>query len=146
MTSTGTILIVDDNRDDVVLLLRVLKQLRVINPIVTCEGADQAIQHLETHDLPRIMLLDLKMPGKDGFYVLNQVRTHPEWKDLTVIVLTTSSDIQDIVLAYEVGANSFVTKPFDLVEFREIISAIYQFWVIRNQPPPKRARVVEKPF
>jgi CheY-like chemotaxis protein len=145
MPPPGTILIVDDSRDDVDLLLRTFEKLGIGNPVHACEGADSALAYLETHELPAIMLLDLKMPIRDGFYVLHQVKTRPEWKDLIVIVLTTSSDLGDIRMSYELGANSFLTKPFDLTEFRLMVSAFHQYWVLQNKAAPKRGRTIDKP-
>ena len=145
MPSSGTILVVDDNRDDISLLLRSFKQVGIENPVKACWGADEAIEFLHTQELPALVLLDLKMPLKDGFYVLNRIRSNPDWKDLIVIVLTTSSDVADIRLAYELGANSFLTKPFNLNEFRDMVTAFHKYWVLQNQPVPKRGRVIEPP-
>src|SRR5688572_5459976 len=122
MGSNGTILLVDDSPDDLQLLTRTFDQLGVQNPVETCSSADEAIAYLEIQPLPTVMLLDLKMPVHDGFYVLRRVKSSPVWKDLVVIVLTMSSDIYDIRLAYELGANSFLTKPVNLTEFRDMIS------------------------
>jgi CheY-like chemotaxis protein len=91
------------------------------------------------------MLLDLKMPAKDGFYVLRKVKTDPLLRDLIVIVLTTSSDMMDIRVAYQLGANSFLTKPLDLAEFREMIKAFHQYWIIHAKPAPPEGRVIPKP-
>ena len=121
MAAHGTILVVEDSENDIDLLLRTFKQVGVANPIDVCQSADEAEQYLQNNELPSVMLLDLKMPARDGFYVLRKVKTNPLLRDLIVIVLTTSSDIMDIRLAYELGANSFLTKPLDLAEFREMI-------------------------
>ena len=145
MPSTGTILVVDDNQDDVTLLLRTFSQVGVRNQVKACISADEAIAFLQHQELPALMLLDLKMPLKDGFYVLNQVRAHPEWKKMIVIVLTTSADTGDIRLAYELGANSFLTKPFDLNEFRHMVKAFHQYWIIQNQPAPAQGHIIENP-
>jgi CheY-like chemotaxis protein len=138
--STGTILVVDDRRDDVDLLLRTFKQIGVANRIKVCESGEDALEYLSTHPLPALMLLDLKMPGKDGFDVLHEIKRDPELKDLIVIVLTTSSDLHDIKRAYALGANSFLTKPFDLDEFREMVRAFHGYWVLQNNPTPKRRK------
>ncbi len=145
MPSPGTILIVDDSRDDVDLLLRTFQKVGIANPVHACESAESALAYLETHELPAIVLLDLKMPIRDGFYVLHQVKTRPEWKDLIVIVLTTSADLGDIRMSYELGANSFLTKPFDLSEFRLMVNAFHQYWVLQNKPAPKKGRRIDKP-
>ena|SRR5687767_7874056 len=142
MPATGTILVVDDQQDDVDLLLRTFKKLGVANPINVCKSADEAIDYLGTHELPSVMLLDLKMPEKDGFFVLRKVKTDPALRDLVVIVLTTSSNIGEIQLAYELGANSFLTKPLHLDEFKEMISAFHKYWIVHAQPVPKRGKLI----
>ena len=136
---------VDDSRDDVDLLLRTFQQLGITNPVRACDSADKALDYLEKHELPALMILDLKMPDKDGFFVLNRVKSHPQWKNMIVIVLTTSSDTGDIRLAYELGTNSFLTKPFNLDEFRQMVSAFHEYWVMQNQPIPRAGRWIEKP-
>src|SRR5258705_9949014 len=132
MPSTGTILVVDDSPDDVQLLLRTFTQVGVQNPIHVCTGGAEALQYLfDTHnEPPALVLLDLKMPGTDGFHVLSKLKSHPILKDVIVIVLTTSADLGDVHLAYQLGANSFLTKPFDLEEFRGTVAAFHQYWQI----------------
>ena len=144
MGSTGTILLVDDSADDLHLLRRTFDQLGVQNPVEACSSADEAIAFLEIQPLPTVMLLDLKMPIHDGFYVLRRIKSSPGWKDLVVIVLTMSSDIYDIRLAYELGANSFLTKPVNLTEFRDMISAFHKYWIVHAQPAPPHPRVISE--
>ena len=144
MGSTGSILLVDDSPDDLALLTRTLGQLGVQNPVVTCSSALEAFAYLETQFLPTVMLLDLKMPVHDGFYVLRRVKSNPMWKDLVVIVLTMSADIYDIRLAYELGANSFLTKPVNLTEFKDMISAFHKYWIVHAQPAPPHPRVIPR--
>lgn len=145
--SSETILIVDDSPNDVEFLLRTFKQVGVQNPVHVCMGGAESLKYLfdTAKEPPAMVLLDLKMPGVDGFHVLNKVKSHPILKDIVVIVLTTSSDLMDIALAYELGANSFLTKPLDLSEFREMVSAFHNYWVIQNQPAPKRGKLIKKP-
>jgi len=147
MPTQGTILVVDDSRNEVELLLRMFSQLGVQNPVDVCFGGEEALQYLQRHKdrLPVVMLLDLKMPGRDGFWVLNKVKSNPLLRDIVVIVLSTSSDLGDIQLAYDLGSNSFLTKPVNLGEFQAMISAFHSFWIINNQPAPKRGRWIKKP-
>lgn len=147
MPTQGTILVVDDSRNDVELLLRMFAQVGVQNPVDVCHGGDEALEYLQRHKdkLPAIMLLDLKMPRRDGFWVLNKVKSNPLLRDIVVIVLSTSSDLGEIQLAYDLGSNSFLTKPVNLSEFKAMISAFHSFWVISNQPAPKRGRWIKKP-
>ena len=148
MPAGGTILVVDDSPDDVTLLLRTFRQLGVRNRIEVCDGGRAALDYLwrDVNSPPSIVLLDLKMPAVDGFQVLRKVKNHPILRDVVVIVLTTSSDRMDIQLAYELGANSFLTKPLDLTEFHEMVNAFHKYWVIHSQPaPPKRGKWIKPP-
>jgi CheY-like chemotaxis protein len=147
MPSVGTILVVDDSRNDVELLLRTFAQMGVQNKVDVCYGGDEALQYLQRHKdkLPTVILLDLKMPGRDGFWVLNKIKSNPLLRDIVVIVLTSSADLGDIQLAYDLGSNSFLTKPVNLGEFQAMIGAFHNYWVINNQPPPKRGRWIKKP-
>src|SRR5688572_16180671 len=147
MPLAGTILVVDDSPDDVALLLRTFRQLGIVNRIHVCDGGRAALDYLfqDLNSPPSIILLDLKMPGVDGFQVLRKIKNHPILRDIVVIVLTTSSDRMDIQLGYELGANSFLTKPLDLDEFREMVSAFHKYWLIRSQPPEQRGRWIKPP-
>lgn len=147
MATKGTILVVDDSRNDVELLLRTFAQVGVQNQIDVCYGGEDALRYLQQHkaDLPTVMLLDLKMPGRDGFWVLNKVKSNPLLRDIVVIVLSTSSDVGDIQLSYDLGSNSFLTKPVNLGEFQAMIGAFHNYWVINHQPPPPRAKWLKKP-
>ena len=135
---TKTIMVVDDSPDDTQLLLRTFGQLGIANPVATFDNADAALAHL--HDpakpKPALILLDLKMPRRDGFSVLAKIKSHNELRNLVVIVLTTSSALRDIQIAYELGANSFLTKPFHLEEFRAMVSAFHNYWIVQNQSLP----------
>jgi two-component system, response regulator len=131
------IILVDDSADDVQLFLRTCQQLDIQNPILTFDGAEAALAYLSNAENPLrgIIVLDLKMPGRDGFYVLTQLKAHPLLNQLVVVVLTTSSQLEDIVRAYALGANSFLTKPFDLQEFRQMVSAFHDHWIVRARIP-----------
>lgn len=137
MARLGTILLVDDAPNDVDLLLRTFQQLGVQNAIDVCNGGREAMDYLSNCSTkPALILLDLKMPGTDGFAVLNWIKTHPQLRELIVIVLTTSDDIHDIRRAYMMGANSFLSKPVNLDDFKNMISAFHQYWIVSNQPLP----------
>ena len=137
MTRLGTILLVEDAANDVDLLLRTFQQLGVQNPVEVCRSASEAIDYLSSDRAhPTLVLLDLKMPGTDGFAVLHWIKSNPQLKELIVIVLTTSDNIHDIRRAYTMGANSFLTKPVNLHDFKNMISAFHQYWILSNQPLP----------
>jgi CheY-like chemotaxis protein len=125
------ILIVDDSDDDARLLALELKRAGVVNPIVTVNSGPEAIDYLEgakafanraEHPIPSVMFLDLKMPGVDGYYVLNWVRKQPQLKSMLVVVLSGAREVFDVNRAYLFGANSFLTKPFtegDLINLQK---------------------------
>jgi CheY-like chemotaxis protein len=141
-SSAGRILIVDDSPNDVDLLLRTFHQLRVENPIEVCHGGQAALDYLKENagTPPSLVLLDLKMPAVDGFQVLQKIKSHPTLRDLVVIVLTTSSDMYDVRLAYDLGANSFLTKPLDLDEFRAMVNAFHQYWIVYSKLATSRGK------
>lgn len=132
-----SIILVDDSPDDVQLFLRTCRQVGIGNPIITFDSADSALKYLTdtSNPLPAIVVLDLKMPGRDGFYALAELKARPLLNQLIVVVLTTSSHTSDIVRAYEMGANSFLTKPLDLRQFREMVSAFHDHWIVRARLP-----------
>jgi DNA-binding response OmpR family regulator len=89
--------------------------------------------------LPDVLLLDLKMPRKNGFEVLEWIQAQPTLNHLRIVVLTTSDDLSEVSRAYQLGAASFITKPLNFTEFRNSIMAIYAYWLgINTSPPIKR--------
>jgi len=110
----------DDSEDDEILFRRVFRLSGLANPLILVRDGDQAIAYLKgegiyhdraRHPLPRILMLDLKMPKKNGFEVLEWVKAQPELKELQVVILTSSERIEDIKRSYELGAFSFLNKP-----------------------------------
>jgi CheY-like chemotaxis protein len=144
------ILIAEDNPDDVDMLRRSFQQAGIEATLEVAANGAEAIRFLEgsgpyaNRRLPDFVLLDLKMPGKDGFDVLLWVRQQEALKDLPVIVLTCSDEIRDINKAYALGANSFLTKPLDFTDFKNTVYAAYTFWV--KQIPPGQANLEPLPI
>ncbi len=143
MSTSDTILLAEDNQDDVLLVRRAFQRCGFVNPIEVVPNGVEAIKYLkgqgdygnrEMYPIPSVLLLDLKMPILSGFDVLKWVRSHPEWKVLPVIVLTTSFYGPDIDKAYDLGANSFLTKSVDLDEFIGTIRQLGQFWLHSKLP------------
>lgn len=140
-----TVLLVDDNEDDLFLTERALKKANVANNIVIARDGIEAIDYLfgtgkhagrDLRELPVVVLLDLKMPKVDGFEVLRQIRANTATKYLPVVILTASKEDSDKCRGYEGGCNAFVTKPVDFDEFAEAARDLGLFWVLLNQPPP----------
>ena len=142
MGSTGTILLVDDSPDDLQLLTRTFDQLGIQNPVETCSSADEAIGVFGNAAAPDRNVARSEDAGPRWLLRPAPGQSNPVWKDLVVIVLTMSSDIYDIRLAYELGANSFLTKPVNLSEFKDKIRAFHKYWIVRAQPAPPHPRVI----
>jgi CheY-like chemotaxis protein len=145
MANEGVILLADDNPDDVLLVKRALRQSGARNPLVIARNGEEVLQYLkgegpfanrEAHPLPGLILLDLDMPRVTGFQVLEWARQQPELRALPIIVLATSAYSPDIRLAYQLGANSFLTKPADPAELTRSLQQVLQFWFRQQTPEP----------
>jgi CheY-like chemotaxis protein len=144
VTNYDVILLAEDNEDHAVLTRRAFKQSGLVNPLFVVEDGEQAIAYLKgegkfanrsEYPLPTLLLLDLKMPRKNGFEVLEWLRGQPELAALRVVVLTTSDQIHDVNRAYQLGANSFLTKPVDFRDFVQLSSAIKGYWLWMSRAP-----------
>jgi CheY-like chemotaxis protein len=138
------ILLVDDNPEDVLLLKEAFKRNGYDFPMIEVPNGEKAILYLKGQEeysdrtkfpVASLVLLDLKMPGVDGFEVLKWIRQHPEWRCVPVIVLTTSFYGPDIERAYDLGANSFLTKPADFDQYVASVRNIGEFWLSQNILP-----------
>ncbi len=129
------ILMVEDNPGDVRLTMEILKEAKVKNRINVAENGEKAIQFLtkcgEYKDAPRpdLILLDWNLPIKNGYEVLKEIRKNEALKYIPVVVLTSSESEEDIVKAYDVNANCYITKPVDLDQFIKVIKSIENFWM-----------------
>ena len=139
-----TILLVEDNPDDVELTLRAFAKNRLAEDIVVARDGVEALDYLfgtgahagrDLSSLPRIVLLDLQLPKIDGLEVLRRLRADDRTRRLPVVVLTSSREQQDILRSYDLGANSFVRKPVDFVEFIEAARQLGLYWLGLNEPP-----------
>jgi two-component system response regulator len=139
--NNGVILLVEDNPDDVQLTLRAFKKNHILNPVVVARDGEEAIDYLfgaeaVHHDLPAVMLLDLKLPKVDGIEVLRRVRAEPRTKYLRVVVLTSSREDQDVLSSYACGANSYIRKPVDFDAFVSAVGQLGLYWLLLNEAPP----------
>ncbi len=139
---TKTILLVDDNPDDVQLTLRALKKSNILNEVVVAADGVEALDYLfgtgkyagrNTEELPQVVLLDLKMPRVDGLEVLQQMRADERTKLLPVVILTTSNEDRDRIESYKLGANSYVRKPVDFNQFVEAVNQLGLYWLVLNE-------------
>lgn len=141
----GVILLVEDNRDDQDLTLRALRRNNIRNEIVIANDGVEALDYLfatgsyserDPSQTPVLVLLDLKLPKVDGLQVLARLRADPRTSFLPVVILTSSTEDRDLVESYRSGANSYVQKPVDFVEFTEAVHQLGLYWLILNRAPP----------
>ncbi|SHJ95764.1 Response regulator receiver domain-containing protein [Tangfeifania diversioriginum] len=140
MTETNNnqpILLVEDNPVDLDLTLRALKSQKLENPILTARDGEEAIAYIEKWEKgdprPVVILLDLKMPKVNGLEVLKEIKSHPVFKSIPVVVLTTSSETTDVREAYQLGANSYIVKPVDFEKFLDVAKQIDLYWRVLNK-------------
>ena len=132
--NTDLILLVEDDPDDQELAVSSLAKHHLGRIRIVHNGVE-ALEYLHVgkEELPRVVLLDLKLPKLDGFEVLRRIRQHPRTEFLPVVVMTSSKQEQDRIISYRQGANSFVTKPIDYDQFREAIRQLGLYWVGINE-------------
>jgi CheY-like chemotaxis protein len=142
--NTKTILLVEDNPQDEMLTLRALREANLCNHIDVARDGQQALDYLfrkgefagiEGPDLPAIVILDIGLPRLSGLEVLNSLRTDKRTELLPVVILTSSDEDRDRLKSYEIGANSFVSKPVDFAEFASTVARLGIYWVATNEPP-----------
>lgn len=132
------ILLVEDNPDDAGLAIRALKKHNLANNLLHLEDGVEALEFLFSEKLtklPRLILLDLKMPKVDGIEVLRRIKEDAIRKVIPIVVLTSSKEERDIVESYKLGVNAYIVKPVDFEKFVEAISHIGFFWLLLNQSP-----------
>jgi CheY-like chemotaxis protein len=139
------ILLVEDNPDDVELTLRSFKQHGISNEVIVAQDGVAALDYLsasgaysgrDKNVIPAVILLDLKLPKVDGLEVLRRIRANELTRLIPVVILTSSREENDIITGYKLGANSYVRKPVDFVQFSEAIHHLGLYWLLTNEPPP----------
>ncbi len=137
MPGPKTILLVEDNTDDQSLTVRALRMGTTANIVVARDG-QEALDYLfnEANDTPRLVLLDLNLPGLDGLKVLRRIREDERTRTTPVVVLTGFAAPIDVIAAYRYGANSYVRKPIDFDRFADVIQQLGAYWLMVNEPPP----------
>jgi len=138
------VLLVEDNASDAEMTIRALKKNNLVNKLLHLTDGAEALDFIfaegeysgrQMENLPKVILLDLKMPKVSGIEVLRRIKTDERTKKIPVVVLTSSKEDPDIQACYALGVNSYVVKPVDFNEFQKAISELGLFWMIINQPP-----------
>jgi two-component system, response regulator len=132
------ILLVEDNQDDAELTVRALKKYNLANNLLHLQDGEEALNFLFSSNIgnmPKIILLDIKMPKVDGIEVLRKIKNDPYRKIIPVVVLTSSKEERDIIESYKLGVNAYIVKPVEFDKFVKAVSEIGFFWLILNQPP-----------
>jgi two-component system response regulator len=139
------ILLVEDNPADLELTLHALRHNNLANRIEIARDGEEALdflfckrQYAERNptQMPKLILLDLKLPKVDGIEVLRQLKASPKTKTIPIAVLTSSKEGTDLSKCYELGVNSYIQKPVDFDKFRDIVKQFSLYWLVVNTPPP----------
>ena len=138
------ILLVEDNPADEELTLHALKANRLANSIQVVRDGAEALEFIfatdryadrDVNHIPRVILLDLKLPFVDGLEVLRRIKGDERTRHIPVVVLTSSREERDVVESYRLGVNSYITKPVDFEQFTECVRSLGMYWLLLNQPP-----------
>ena len=150
MATDVEILLVEDNQADVELALHALRHNNLANRIHVVRDGEEALDFLFCQGMysnrsfqqpPRLVLLDLKLPKVNGLEVLRQIKNDNRTKAIPVVILTSSKEERDLVNSYHLGVNSYIQKPVDFEQFRQIVKQLGLYWVVVNEPPPDSAFV-----
>ena len=144
MLNQVEVLLVEDNIHDAEMTIRALKKVNLANNLVHVKDGAEALDFVfgqgkfagrETAHLPKVILLDIKMPKVDGIEVLRQLKSRESSKVIPVVVMTSSKEEQDIISSYKLGVNSYIVKPVDFEGFAKAVSQLGLYWLLTNQPP-----------
>lgn len=144
----NVILLVEDNPDDEELTLLALKESNILNQIIVAHDGAEALDYLfgagkyaerDVSRHPQLILLDLKLPKLSGLEVLERLRADPTTSLAPVVILTSSSEEEDIVTSYRLGANSYVRKPVEFHQFADAVKQLGLYWLLLNEAPPRKA-------
>lgn len=144
ITDVRTIVLAEDNANDVELTLAALRENRIVNDIVVVRDGAETLDYLFRRNAfdgraggnPALLLLDIKMPRVDGIEVLRQVKSDADLRTIPVVILTSSRQEHDLLRSYNLGVNAYVVKPVGFHEFVEAVKTLGGFWAVVNEPPP----------
>jgi two-component system response regulator len=143
MNNSPDIILVEDNPHDAELAIHALKKHNLSNRMIHLKDGQEALDYLllkevdasEQPPLPKVVLLDLKLPKIDGLEVLRQLRGNPRTHLLPIVVLTSSREERDVIESYNLGANSYIVKPVEFEKFSEAVGQLGFYWVLLNEGP-----------
>jgi len=145
MSAAIEILLVEDNPNDLELTLHALEKNNLANRIHAARDGEEALDFMFCRGVygnrsfespPKVVLLDLKLPKVDGLEVLRAIKGETRTKAVPVVVMTSSSQQRDLVESYQLGVNSYIQKPINFNEFREVLQRLGYYWLVINKPPP----------
>ena len=144
---SAEILLVEDSMDDAEMTIRALRKVNLVDMVVHLEDGQEALDYLFGNGiyadgkkpiLPKVILLDIKMPRVDGIEVLRQIKSNELTKTIPVVIMTSSGEEQDVVTSYQLGVNSYVVKPVNFESFAEAVSRLGLFWLMTNRSPENK--------
>jgi two-component system, response regulator len=144
MSEPIDIVLVEDNPDDAEMAIRALRKNHIVNTILHLQDGEEALDYLfaigsyegrRITEIPKVILLDLKMPKVDGLEVLKKIKSDERTKIIPVVLLTSSKEDKDISEGYRLGVNSYIVKPVGFENFVKAVSEIGVYWLMVNQPP-----------
>lgn len=146
MSKKKTILLVEDNPDDEMLTLRAMKKNNIVNDIVVARDGAEALDYIfcvgmyegrDIRETPQVILLDLNLPKIGGLEVLKRIRADERTGLLPIVILTSSREERDLIESYKLGANSYIRKPVDFIQFTEAVRQLGLYWLVLNEVPGK---------
>lgn len=135
------ILLAEDNEDDIILIQRAFAKAKLVNLFAIVRDGEEAMAYLrqegkyKTAQRPGLVLLDINMPKKDGFQVLEEMKASESLKDIPVVMLTTSKREEDVARAYAGGASSYISKPVGFKDFQEVVDRFELYWALVARVP-----------
>lgn len=142
-----TILMADDDDDDFLLTKKALQESKLLNTLVRVKDGEELLDylygrgaHAEHHERPGVILLDLNMPRKDGREALREIKSDPDLRDIPVVIFTTSKAEEDIYRSYQLGSNSFITKPVTFENLITVMTTLGSYWFEIVELPAKHAK------
>jgi len=145
-TNMKTVLLVEDNKDDVELTIRAFEKSKLKNNIVVAKDGMEAMDYLFANnqykernpaDVPNLILLDINLPKMSGLEVLEKIRANETTKCIPVVLLTTSDEKNDVIKGYQLGSNSYIKKPVSFQVFADVVNNLCEYWLNINTPPPQ---------